>query len=94
MPLELSKYLSRSVEKHEAVFSPDEEVDTPQRRAQDLGVEPLLVLPDFRRVRRHVVRRWRHVDVRTLRLASDVACDDAGRRRRRGRRLSLGGEPK
>ena len=37
--------LAAPVQQHEAVLRPDEEVDAPERGAQDLGVEALLVFP-------------------------------------------------
>ena len=52
------------VQKHEAVLCPNEQVHAPERGTEDLRVEPLLVLPDLRRVRAVVVLRSHiHVDV-------------------------------
>ena len=59
--------LAAPVQQHEAVLRPYEEVDAPERGAQDLGVEALLVLPDLGRVLADVVRHRGHVHARHVR---------------------------
>lgn len=55
--------LAGAIEQHQPVLRADQQIDTPQGRAQYLGVETLLVLPYFGRITRSIVRRWRHVHV-------------------------------
>ena len=50
------------VQEHQPVLSANEQVDAPERRAEDLRVEPLLVLPDLGGVRA-VVMLWSHIHI-------------------------------
>lgn len=43
--------LTRSVQEHQSRFCSDQKIDTPECGAEDLRIEPLLILPDLRCLR-------------------------------------------
>lgn len=56
--------MTRPVQQHQTVLRADQQVHAPERRAENLRIEALLVFADLRRVAgRIMLRRWRHVHV-------------------------------